>query len=649
MSVQQFNKNHQFTQPVHIYYDMNLINNDASFPGDPVRFQYKETRSNDFLSSPQNYFMSIVRFNLQSPTLPVFIPQINLNPNTNNGSIYPIIALSANLSAQVEVLLIGNYLGVIPVDAVIYLSYNALNPSVAPPGDTSGTGLQYCRISDVRLSVLGSSPNSQLVTRITLAYLNGTTITGTPANYPAGVAAAAPILRPWKGATQNLNMAIFNINALTVLTSNSISIDCNTAILGTLPASPMKLMFKIGDIVYIQNTNGYNGVYTVKDVFPNTLVLTIERTINAPPYAGGGQFKSIGDYQNLTPYNMTMSWIPIPLAGQPSSVYQVTMPVVYRPADLSLRKPLWDPYLPQAIPLGGLTSPYYYVYSYGNWVDMLNSAVQNCFNALQGYATNGDAVLTAPNQNISSSAKQTGVVDGTTINLFQPPSISWDENSLKYIITADNQGFNAGLIDPILFYLNSPLSTLMDSFPYNYPNVPITSPLYSQLIFDFGYNAGAYIVATYDYLGTIPANSQYLGIQIYQNHQTASLLNPIQSIVFTSTLLPVVMENVGTPLIINGTSTQEISLGSTANIFPIVTDFVVPFSATNGYVPDITYVPTGEYRLVDMYGTSPCKQIDIQVFWKDLYGILHPFLVGSGCSGSLKVMFRRKDFANVEL
>jgi len=73
MSVQRFNQNHSDTQPYHIYYDMNLINNDSSFPAQPVRFQYKETRSNAFLLSPQDYYMSIVRFNLQTPTLPVFI------------------------------------------------------------------------------------------------------------------------------------------------------------------------------------------------------------------------------------------------------------------------------------------------------------------------------------------------------------------------------------------------------------------------------------------------------------------------------------------------------------------------------------------------------------------------------------------------
>ena len=66
MSVQRFQKSNADQQPTHIYYDMNLINNDSSFPALPVRFQYKETRSNYYLQSPQDYYMSIglTRFSL---------------------------------------------------------------------------------------------------------------------------------------------------------------------------------------------------------------------------------------------------------------------------------------------------------------------------------------------------------------------------------------------------------------------------------------------------------------------------------------------------------------------------------------------------------------------------------------------------------
>mgnify|MGYP003332799847 FL=1 len=227
--------------------------------------------------------------------------------------------------------------------------------------------------------------------------------------------------------------------------------------------------------------------------------------------------------------------------------------------------------------------------------------------------------------------------------------MTWDPAALIGSLTGDSSAFVIGpsATANIFLYFNQPLSTLLDSFPYQYPNVANSSPLYSYILFSPTAGASSVIVGSYSSTGVFTA--RYTGITVSQDHQTASLMNPVQSIVFSSTLLPVNMENVGAPLILNGTYPNVIQASSNANVFPIVTDFVVPFSATNNYLPDITYTPTGEYRLVDMYGTSPSNQIDIQVYWRDQYGSLHPFYVGSGCSGSLKVMFRRKDYNNVSL
>jgi hypothetical protein len=300
---------------------------------------------------------------------------------------------------------------------------------------------------------------------------------------------------------------------------------------------------------------------------------------------------------------------------------------------LTQNPPKWNPSNPQALSIEDVTSAYYWVYNYELFINMVNNAFINSFWGLSGsYYTN--AGLKIPSSGNVGSPQ------------FAPPSISWNTDNLTAIITGDNVMYSQNRNqEPLYIYFNSPLSTLFDSFPYLYPNVSTESPLYSYLIFSTSAGAGLYVVSTYSNLGVItPA---YTAIQITQDHQTASLMNPVQSIVFSSTLLPVVNENVGLPLILNGTSPNTIQVGSSANIFPVVTDFIVPFSATNGYVPDISYVPSGEYRLVDLYGESPANQIDIQVFWKDQYGLLHPFLVGSGCSGSLKVMFRRKDYNNV--
>ena len=122
---------------------------------------------------------------------------------------------------------------------------------------------------------------------------------------------------------------------------------------------------------------------------------------------------------------------------------------------------------------------------------------------------------------------------------------------------------------------------------------------------------------------------------MYQESLTTGLLNPIQSIVFTTGLFPIVPENVSIPKIWNSDTSFK-NNGNNANISPVITDFQVPWSAVNQYRQTIEYQPAGEYRLVDLYGTSPLQAIEISVFWKDIYANLHPFELESGCSSSIK-------------
>lgn len=610
MSVQRFNKNHSETQPYHIYYDMNVINNDSSFPAKPVRFQYKETRSNAYLLSPQDYFMSIVRFNLQTPTLPVFIPQIDLNTNTNFGGTYPIQAMdngvvSANLPFTVTLYSNISF----PVGAVVYLANNNINPTV---NDAAATAQQYYRVVAVTTNQSGQN---------TILTLSNISATGNPSAY-AGISSFL------QGATQTLSFGKLAIASLSYSsTTGDITLITNT--IGNLYD-----VYQVGDTIYINNAGQYNGRYVIKTLAPNVITASAPalRGVSLLPYTAGGFFLSTGDYFNITPYHITMTYNP-PLS---STTYSFTQPITFQPNDQTKPPPIWNPANAQALSLQDITSEYYWIYNYEVWINLVNQALTNCFWGLSGllFATQGASLP----------------MTGSTATNYTAPSMSWNNDTDKAIITADNNAFgqsNGAVKHLIYLYFNQPLSTLFDGFPYQYPDVAPDSNLYSWIVFNTSVGGGYFIVQDWTVFPPTITNG-YLGIQAYQDHQTASLMNPVQSIVFTSTLLPVVMENVGQPLILNGTAPipQQV-VGSSANIFPVVTDFIVPFSATNQYVPDISYVPSGEYRLVDLYGTSPANQIDIQVFWKDQYGLLHPFLIGSGCSGSLKVMFRRKDYNNV--
>jgi len=554
--------------------------------------------------------MSIVRFNLQTPTLPVFIPQINLNPETNFGGTYPIESTTAEVVANAPFFITLYTTVAYPVGTVVYLANNNLTPTT---DDASAIAQQYYRVIQSVVDNNGQHSSLQLL---------NTTATGNPSLYPG----RTNFLR---GGTQTVSYAKLPVAAIvySAITGDITLTYAGTGGLGTL--ADLTDVYQVGDTIFINNSGQYNGRYTIKTV--SALQITVSapllRGVVLNAYGGSGFFLPNGNYYDITPYNLTMNYLP-----PGGNLVSFTQPITFTQNDFTKTPPVWNPSNPLALSLIDITSEYYWVYIYESLINQVNQALKNCFWGLSGmrYATTGGILP----------------MTGITTSNFQPPSISWDSANDKGVLTADNNAFGLGLSIPRVFlYFNQPLATLFDSFPYDYTNVAASSPLYAKVVFNTSLGAGFFIVQNY---GVYPPSTTngYLGIQVYQDHQTSALMNPVQSIVFTSTILPVVMENVGQPSIINGTSTNQQIAGSSANIFPIVTDFIVPFSATNQYVPDISYVPSGEYRLVDLYGESPANQIDIQVYWKDQYGILHPFLLGSGCSGSLKVMFRRKSFNN---
>ena len=77
----------QDTAPDHIYMDLNIINNDFGTKP-PIPLTYSETRDRPIIQNCSEYYVSIIRFHLDTLNLPVFIPQIQLGQNDVNLSIY---------------------------------------------------------------------------------------------------------------------------------------------------------------------------------------------------------------------------------------------------------------------------------------------------------------------------------------------------------------------------------------------------------------------------------------------------------------------------------------------------------------------------------------------------------------------------------
>lgn len=150
--------------------------------------------------------------------------------------------------------------------------------------------------------------------------------------------------------------------------------------------------------------------------------------------------------------------------------------------------------------------------------------------------------------------------------------------------------------------------------------------------------------------GSIYLETTYLAVTYYVTSTTTTPLsqwNPVKSIVISSTLLPII-SNAIAPLIAFGTTQQTVNDGNSnnANTMNIVTDFTVTFGPGNTYKPYIAYVPTAEYRLISFSNgiTPSLKEIELRIFWKDLYNNYHPLLLDPLCKASVKLLFRRIDY-----
>jgi len=80
--------------PCHLYYDINIINNDKTGTSPAAPIVFNDTRSDTILQNPSEYFLSVNRFTVDTPSLPLFVPLIetfaDVPNNDVNTTIYKI-------------------------------------------------------------------------------------------------------------------------------------------------------------------------------------------------------------------------------------------------------------------------------------------------------------------------------------------------------------------------------------------------------------------------------------------------------------------------------------------------------------------------------------------------------------------------------
>jgi len=78
------------TRPSHVYYDMSAVNNDITGSLDATPITFSEVRGQPFLNNPQDYFCSIVRFQVETPYLPLYLVYVQTGQSDVNLTIYSV-------------------------------------------------------------------------------------------------------------------------------------------------------------------------------------------------------------------------------------------------------------------------------------------------------------------------------------------------------------------------------------------------------------------------------------------------------------------------------------------------------------------------------------------------------------------------------
>ncbi len=222
-------------------------------------------------------------------------------------------------------------------------------------------------------------------------------------------------------------------------------------------------------------------------------------------------------------------------------------------------------------------------------------------------------------------------------------------NTFNSLIQEYNTQKGGSMIPPVMVYntdtnkfdfyipVNRDYDIFFDRNLYNlFSNYPSIRNLESDL---------AYQILAEDPLGiyevTLNGN-QYTKLQQEYN-SIGTFWSPIESIVFTSNMLPIVSEGVA-PTSIYGKSNISTPVSSSTNFEPIITDISLTLDDAYNYKEFISYIPTSQYRYVSLTNSQQAiKSINVNIFWKCRYnGQLIPLKMSNLSNISLKFLFEKK-------
>lgn len=81
-----YDMSHNITGATHQYLDISIVNNDAGANA-PVPLIFTESRTSSIIDDCSLYYLSIIRFHIDTLSLPIWLPQIQLNNGANDPNL----------------------------------------------------------------------------------------------------------------------------------------------------------------------------------------------------------------------------------------------------------------------------------------------------------------------------------------------------------------------------------------------------------------------------------------------------------------------------------------------------------------------------------------------------------------------------------